>query len=153
MDEGSGAWSAYPPSGSAQVVALHSAGVLRVEWQAGAEHAFGSDWPVFSMEVLTGIYCAATRMTPQGTPAGSYFPEHCITVDAALRHLTRAAACACFDERDEGTLDAGKFADLVVLSQNIVEEPAERVQGARVLRTAMGGRDTHRAGDTLDAFP
>ncbi len=115
---------------------------------AGAVQAFGSDWPVFSMEVLTGIYCAATRMTPEGTPAGGYFPEHRITVEAALRHFTRDAAFACFDERDKGTLERGKFADFVVLSQNIVEQPAERVLGARVLRTVMGGHDSYLVPDS-----
>ena len=112
---------------------------------AGAVQAFGSDWPVFSMEVLKGIYCAATRMTPQGTPPGGYFPQHRISVEAALRHFTRDAAFACFDERDKGTLEPGKFADFVVLSDDILEQPPERVLATRVIRTVMGGRDTFRA--------
>jgi len=112
---------------------------------AGAVQAFGSDWPVFSMEVLHGIYCAATRMTPEGTPAGGYFPQHCISVEVALRHFTRDAAFACFDERDQGTLEAGKFADFVVLSEDILEQPPARVLATRVIRTVMGGHDTYTA--------
>jgi predicted amidohydrolase YtcJ len=111
---------------------------------AGVRQAFGSDWPVFPMEPLRGIYCAATRMTPDGTPAGGWYPEHRIAVDAALRHFTSDAAYASFDEQDKGTLSVGKLADFVVLSDNILEPPAERLLGTKVLLTVMGGQDTYR---------
>lgn len=110
---------------------------------AGAVQAFGSDWPVFSMEVLRGIYCAATRQTPEGTPPGGYFPEHRIPVEAALRHFTRDAAYASFEEHEKGTLEVGKRADFVVLSENILSVPPERILTTRVVRTVMDGRDTH----------
>jgi predicted amidohydrolase YtcJ len=112
---------------------------------AGAVQAFGSDWPVFSMEVLKGIYSAATRMTPEGTPPGGYFPQHCISVEASLSHFTRDAAYACFDEGTKGTLEAGKFADFVVLSRDILDGLPQRVLDTRVLRTVMGGQDTYLA--------
>jgi predicted amidohydrolase YtcJ len=114
---------------------------------AGAVQAFGSDWPVFSMEVLHGIYCAASRTTREGTPAGGYFPEHKISVEAALHHFTVDAAYACFDERVKGSLAAGKLAEFVVLSDDILEPPLERVLATRVLLTVMGGRETFRAND------
>jgi predicted amidohydrolase YtcJ len=115
--------------------------------EAGAVQAFGSDSPVFSMEVLRGIYCAATRMTPEGTPAGGWQPQERISAEAALRHFTRDAAYASFEEQRTGTLAAGKLADLVVLSDDIVALPPERILKTRVLLTVMGGRDTYRAGD------
>ena len=55
---------------------------------AGATQAFGSDYPVFPMDVLLGIYTAVTRQTPDGTPKGGWYPENRITVEAALRHYT-----------------------------------------------------------------
>jgi predicted amidohydrolase YtcJ len=64
--------------------------------EAGVVQAFGSDFAVFSMDVLRGIYIAVTRMTPQGTPAGGWYPENRIYVEAALRHFTRDAAYASF---------------------------------------------------------
>lgn len=112
---------------------------------AGAVQAFGSDWPVFSLEVLKGIYAAATRRTPEGTPPGGYFPQHCISVEAALRHFTRDAAYACFDEGTKGTLEAGKFADFVVLSRDILDGPPQRLLDTHVVRTVMGGKDTYLA--------
>lgn len=112
---------------------------------AGAIQAFGSDWPVFSFETLRGIYCAVTRMTPEGAPAGGWQPQNRITVEAALRHFTRDAAYATFEEAVKGTLSPGKLADLVVLSEDILSAPPERILKARVLLTVMGGQDTYRA--------
>jgi hypothetical protein len=115
--------------------------------EAGAVQAFGSDSPVFSMEVLRGIYCAATRMTPEGTPAGGWQPQERISVEAALRHFTRDAAYASFEEQRKGTLGSGRLADLVVLSDDILAIPPAQILKTRVLLTVMGGRDTFRAGD------
>ena len=115
--------------------------------EAGAVQAFGSDSPVFSMEVLRGIYCAATRMTPEGTPPGGWQPRERISAEAALRHFTRDAAYASFEEQRKGTLAPGRLADLVVLSDDVVAIPPAQILKTRVLLTVMGGRDTYRAGD------
>jgi hypothetical protein len=112
--------------------------------EAGARQAFGSDWPVFPMEPLKGIYCAATRMTPEGTPAGGFYPENRISVEVALRHFTEDAAYASFDEVDKGTITIGKLADFVVLSDDILEPPPARILKTKVLLTVMGGQDTYR---------
>ena len=115
--------------------------------EAGAVQAFGSDSPVFSMEVLRGIYCAATRTTPEGTPAGGWQPQERISAEAALRHFTRDAAYASFEEGRKGTLAPGMLADLVVLSDDIVASSPAQILKTRVLLTVMGGRDTYRARD------
>ncbi len=112
---------------------------------AGAVQAFGSDWPVFSCEVLKGIYCAVTRMTPEGTPAGGWQPQSRISAEAALRHFTRDAAYASFEDTIKGTLAPDKAADLVVLSEDILTVPPERILKTQVLLTVMGGNDTYRA--------
>jgi predicted amidohydrolase YtcJ len=112
--------------------------------EAGAVQAFGSDSPVFSMEVLKGIYCAATRMTPEGTPAGGWNPKERISAEAALAHFTRDAAWASFEDHRKGRLAPGLLADLVVLSEDITAVPPERILETRVLLTVMGGKDTHR---------
>jgi predicted amidohydrolase YtcJ len=112
--------------------------------EAGAVQAFGSDWPVFSMETLKGIACAATRTTPEGTPAGGWNPRERIRAEAALAHFTRDAAWASFEDHRKGTLAPGKLADLVVLSDDITAVAPERIRDTRVLLTVMGGRETHR---------
>jgi predicted amidohydrolase YtcJ len=112
---------------------------------AGIVQAFGSDWPVFPMEPLRGLFCAVTRMTPEGTPAGGWHPENRISAEAALRHFTADAAFANFDEGVKGTLTPGKLADFVVLSEDVLKAPPERLLEARVLLTVLGGRDTFRS--------
>jgi predicted amidohydrolase YtcJ len=111
---------------------------------SGAVQAFGSDWPVFSCEVLKGLHTAVTRETVEGTPAGGWNPEQRVGAEAALRHFTRDVAYAGFDEQIKGTLAVGKLADFVVLSDDILAGP-ERSLKAKVLVTIMGGQDTYRA--------
>jgi predicted amidohydrolase YtcJ len=121
------------------------ANAFRLWDEAGVAQAFGSDWPVFSCEVLKGIYCAVTRMTPEGTPAGGWQPQNRISAEAALRHFTKDAAYACLEETLKGALSPGKVADLVVLSEDILAVPPERILTAKVLLTVLGGQDTYRA--------
>ncbi len=114
---------------------------------AGVVQAFGSDWGVFAFEPLPAIYCVVTRMTPEGTPAGGWYPAGRISVEAALRHFTRDGAYATFDEEARGTLSPGKLADLVVLSKDILAIPPGEILKTKVLLTMMGGRDTYRSAE------
>jgi len=113
---------------------------------AGAVQAFGSDWPVFPNDVLLGIFVAATRQNPDGTPAGGWHPESRISVEAALRHYTRDAAYAAREETVKGTLMPGFLGDFTVLSDDILAIPPASIPKTRVLRTVVGGNDTFVAG-------
>jgi predicted amidohydrolase YtcJ len=114
---------------------------------AGAVQAFGSDWPVFSMEVLKGIYCAVARETPEGTPAGGWQPQSRISAEAALRHFTADGAYAGFAEKDFGRIAPGLLADFVVLSRDITKGAPIEILSTRVLLTVVGGKETYRARD------
>ena len=116
---------------------------------AGVVQAFGSDWGVFSFAPLPAIYCAVTRTTPEGTPAGGWYPAGRISVEAALRHFTRDGAYATFDEEVRGTLNPGKLADFVVLSKDILTVHSAEILTTKVLLTVVGGRDTYRDKGTL----
>jgi predicted amidohydrolase YtcJ len=111
---------------------------------AGAVQVFGSDWSVFDFSPLKGIYAAVTRMTPEGTPTGGWYPVGRISVEAALRHYTRDGAYASFDENIRGTLTAGKLADFVVLSKDLLAIPSSDILKTKVLLTVMGGKETYR---------
>jgi len=111
---------------------------------AGAVQAFGSDWTGFNMAPLLGIHVAVTRLTPEGTPKGGWYPQNRVSVEAALRHYTRDGAYASFDEQKRGTLTPGKLADLVVLSKDILTIPPMDILKTKVLLTVMGGKDTWR---------
>ncbi|QJR36788.1 amidohydrolase [Gemmatimonas groenlandica] len=112
---------------------------------AGAIQAFGSDYPVFPMDVLLGIYTAVTRQTPEGTPKGGWYPENRITVEAALRHYTKDAAYAAFMEKETGSLVVGHYADFVVLSSDILTIPPAELLKTRILLTIIGGREAYRS--------
>jgi predicted amidohydrolase YtcJ len=112
---------------------------------AGAVQSFGSDWPVFTAEVVRGIACAVTRTTVEGAPAGGWEPSQRLPVEAALRHFTRDAAFAEHGEKEKGTLAPGRLADFVVLSQDLLAVPPERIKDTKVLLTVLGGQDTWRA--------
>jgi predicted amidohydrolase YtcJ len=112
---------------------------------AGAVQAFGSDWPVFTAEVVRGIATAVTRTTFEGTPAGGWEPSQRLSAEAALRHFTRDAAYAEHAEETRGTLKEGRQADFVVLSQDLLAVPPERIKDTKVLLTVLGGQDSFRA--------
>jgi len=107
---------------------------------AGAVLAFGSDWPVAPLDPLAGICAAVTRATLDSRHPGGWFPEQRLTVEEALRAYTRGCAYASFAEKDEGAIASGKYADLVVLSDDLFRIPAERIKDAHVDMTIVGGR-------------
>jgi predicted amidohydrolase YtcJ len=117
---------------------------FRIFDDAGVVQAFGSDWGVFPFEPLPAIYCAVTRTTPEGRPAGGWYPAGRISVEVALAHFTRDGAYATFDEQERGTLTTGKLADFVVLSNDILTSPPSTILHTKVLLTVMGGTDTYR---------
>jgi hypothetical protein len=95
--------------------------------------------------VVRGIACAVTRTTLEGTPAGGWEPAQRLSVEAALRHFTRDAAFAEGAEAERGTLAKGRAADFVVLSQDVLAIPPERIKDTTVLLTVLGGQDSFRA--------
>ena len=106
---------------------------------SGARLAFGSDWPVASLDPLWGLYAAATRRTLDDRNPGGWIPEQKISVAEALTAYTRDAAYAEFEEHRKGVLRPGYLADLVVLSRDVLSIPPEEIPRTRVERTIVGG--------------
>ncbi len=113
--------------------------------RAEAVQAFGSDYPVFTMEVMRGIHAAVTRQLPDGSPSGGWYPDGRISVEAAVRHFTRDAAYAEFFAAEKGTLTVGRLADFVVLSDDIFKMPPDNLYRVTAMLTVMGGRHTFRS--------
>ena len=103
--------------------------------------AGGSDFPVESPNPMLGIAASVTR----GQSGGSFHPEQRMTRDEAVRSFTRWAAYAGFDEDVAGSLEPGKYADLVVLDRDIMTCPTEEIAGARGLMTVSGGEIVYAA--------
>ena len=94
---------------------------------------------------LAGIYAAVTRRTRDGAHPDGWVPQQKITVEEALRAYTAANAYAGFQEARLGTLEPGKWADFVVLSDNLFEIDPVALPSVRVLRTVVGGQDQYVA--------
>jgi predicted amidohydrolase YtcJ len=107
--------------------------------QAGARVAFGSDWTVAPIDPLLGIYAAVTRRTTDGANPDGWVPAQKISVEQALAAYTAANAYACFREDRVGTLEVGKYADLAVLSDDILSIDPVAIEQVRVDLTMVEG--------------
>jgi predicted amidohydrolase YtcJ len=106
----------------------------------GGQLAFGSDWPVVTLNPFEGIQTAVTRQTAEGLPNDGFVPSQRLSVAEAIRGYTLGAAYAGFREKSEGSLEPGKFADLIILSQNLFDLDSHTIDRTKVLTTIVGGR-------------
>ncbi|MFE2287088.1 amidohydrolase [Streptomyces sp. NPDC059443] len=121
--------------------------------RAGARLVAGSDWSVSSPNPLWGIHVAVNRAVPDeapnapGTfePCPPFFPEQALTLSQALTAYTAGSAWANHLDDVTGTVEEGKYADLVVLDRNPFEHPSEEIAETRVIRTYLDGELVFRA--------
>ncbi|UCF39601.1 MAG: amidohydrolase [Gemmatimonadota bacterium] len=106
----------------------------------------GSDFPVESPNPLISFKAFITRQDENGWPAGGWFPSERTTREEALKSMTLWPAYAGFMERVSGSLSPGKYADFVVLDQDIMTIAPERILDTQVLLTVLGGRVVYRRG-------
>lgn len=97
----------------------------------------GTDYPINDLSPFINIYVMTTRRDASGAVYGS---DQRITREEAIRLYTSAAARYAFAEADTGSIEPGKLADLVVLSDDIMSVDDEALKGIRALRTIVGGR-------------
>jgi hypothetical protein len=93
--------------------------------------ASGSDCPIEDISPLLGIWAAATRKDNV---------EERLSVEEALKTYTLNAACASFDEDKKGTIEAGKLADLTILSDDPTKIPTEKIRDVKVEVVIVGGK-------------
>ncbi len=113
---------------------------FRTFLDSGVRLCFGSDWTVAPLNPLLGIYAAVTRRTVDGANPGGWFPEQKITVREAIACYTINNAFAAFEEHEKGSITAGKLADFVLLSDDILSIPPEAIESTQVDLTVVGGR-------------
>lgn len=112
---------------------------------AGGRLAFGSDWPVVTLNPWEGMQTAVTRQTTEGKPEGGFVPQQRLTVEETVRGYTLGAAYAGRREKTEGSIEPGKLADLIIVSQNIFDIDPHRLAETKVLTTMVGGRVVYQA--------
>lgn len=107
---------------------------------AGANIAFGTDAPVEILNPMDGLYAAVTRKDREGEKGEGWFPEEKLTMEEAIQLYTLGSAYASFEEDIKGSIEPGKLADMVVLSQNLLEIPEDKVLDTEVVYTIFDGR-------------
>ena len=104
---------------------------------------FGSDWPVAPATPLDGIYAAVTRRTLDAKNPNGWIPEQKIVVGQALFAYTKNAAFAAYEENVKGTLEPGKLADFVMLSEDLIKIDPIKIKDVKVLQTFVGGKKVY----------
>jgi len=112
----------------------------------GSRIACGSDFPVESSNPFYGIHAAVTRQDAAGKPAAGWYANEAMTLKEAFRCFTLDAAYSAHQEKTLGSLEAGKWADFIVIDQDIFTIPAADIHKTGVLQTWVGGRQVFGAG-------
>jgi predicted amidohydrolase YtcJ len=106
---------------------------------AGGKLALASDAPFSSVDPLHGIYCAVERKGYEDGPERRFYPRENIGLDEAVYAYTMGGAEACGVAEENGSIEEGKCADMVVLSGDIFKEEPESLKDIEVLMTMVGG--------------
>ena len=100
----------------------------------------GSDWAVANLNPMLGIHFLVTRRLEPLTDGAYLSPEEVVSVTDAVRMYTYNGAYTAFEENIKGSLEPGKLADIVVLSEDILSANPERIRDITVKLTIVGGR-------------
>lgn len=119
---------------------MQGAYAWRTFLKQGTVIAAGSDFPVESPNPFYGLYSAVTRQDHDGRPPGGWYPRQDMTLPEALRAFTLDAAYAGHAEKSLGTLEAGKWADFILVDRDLFKDKPARIWSTVVLETWVGGR-------------
>jgi predicted amidohydrolase YtcJ len=111
----------------------------------GGHYAFGSDWPIVTLNPWEGVQTAVTRQTADGKPAGGFVPSQRLTVAQAVEGYTIDAAYAGRREKTEGSIETGKVGDIIIVDRNIFEIEPHNIGETKVVITIVGGKIVYEA--------
>ena len=117
-----------------------STNIWRTLARANARLAFGTDWPVESINPMEGIYSSVSRKSITDKAGNAWLPDESLSVMEAIELYTLGSAFASFEEDIKGSLQVGKLADIVVLSKDLFTIPEEEILNAAVVYTILGGK-------------
>jgi predicted amidohydrolase YtcJ len=115
--------------------------------KTGAMVVFGSDWSVTSMNPLDGMQVGITRLGLEDSTGTSWLPQERVDLATMIAGYTINGAYLNFEEKETGSIEVGKAADLVVLDRNLFEVPPKDIHKVCVLLTLLEGKIVYK-GDT-----
>jgi predicted amidohydrolase YtcJ len=124
--------------------------VWRSIQQKGGALAFGSDWPVVTLNPWPGVQTALTRQTSEGNPAGGFIPQQRLSLEDTIRGYTLGAAFAGRREKTEGSLEPGKLADFILLDRDLFQIEPSEIGKTEVLITVVGGKVVYQSPNWKD---
>ena len=104
----------------------------------------GSDSPVVSFSIMENIYFAVTSKNKKGLPKEGWMPAQRLSIDEAVRLFTINAAYQSFEENIKGTLEIGKYADIVGLEKNIYNIPKDEIKDVKISFTMVNGETVYK---------
>jgi len=112
--------------------------------QQGSRIACGSDFPVEAPNPFFGIHAAVTRQDKDGAPIAGWYPEQEMSLKEAFRCFTLDAAYAGHQEKTLGSLEAGKYADFIVIDRDLFKMSPYDIYKTTVLETWVAGRQVYQ---------
>jgi len=105
--------------------------------------ANGSDFPVEFVNPLFGFHSAVARQDANNFPTNGYQMDNALSREQALKAMTIWSAYANFEEKERGSIEAGKMADFVILEGDLMKEPKEKLRNIKVINTFVGGEKVY----------
>jgi predicted amidohydrolase YtcJ len=103
----------------------------------------GTDFPVENISPMYTFYAAVERKDLKGYPEGGFQPENALTRKQALQGITIWAAKANFEEKEKGSIEPGKYADFVILDNDIMKIKGSALATVKVLKTYINGEKVY----------
>jgi len=101
--------------------------------------ALGTDFPVEHVSPFLTFYASVSRQDTKQYPEGGFNKENGLTREETLKGMTIWAAYANFEEQEKGSIEVGKFADFIILDQNIMEVDQTKIPNIKVKQTFING--------------